>query len=337
MIGAKGRQGTLLLTRADVARILDLERCIEAVEHAFRLHGEGHAPDPGVVGVHVEHGGFHVKAGILDLGRQYFASKTNANFMANRTRFGLPTIQGTIVLHDAENGVPLAVMDSIEISIQRTGAATAVAARYLARPDSTQAAVAGCGEQGRVQLRAVAAVLPLQHAFVWDIDRRRAEALAAELDSTLGCRVTAVSDFRKAARRADVCITCTPSTEYLVDREDVAAGTFVAGVGVDNPHKKELPPALMAASTVVVDVLEQCASIGDLHHALEAGVMTRSQVHAELGGIVAGKVTGRTADSEIVVYDSTGMALQDVAAAALVYERALEVGVGVMMDFAATA
>lgn len=317
------RTGTLVLTRRQVAGLLDLAGCIDAVERAFRMHGEGRTPAPAVMGVHVPHGGFHTKAGVLDLGRPYFAAKTNANFMQNRSRFGLPTILGTIVLHDADTGYPLAIMDSIEISILRTGAATAVAAKYLARPASAVIAVAGCGEQGRVQLRALAEVLPLQRALVWDIERPRAQRLAADLAPELGFHVTAVNDFSAAAREADVCVTCTPSQEFILGRDEVRPGTFIAGVGADNPHKKELHPALLAASTVVVDILEQCTTIGDLHHALAAGVMTRAQVHAELGAVVAGSAPGRTSDEQIIVFDSTGMALQDVAAAVAVYERAL--------------
>jgi ornithine cyclodeaminase/alanine dehydrogenase-like protein (mu-crystallin family) len=325
--------GTLVLKRSEVAEMLDLDDCIQAVERAFRVHGEGGAPDPAIVGVHVTGGGFHVKAGVLDLGRPYFVAKTNANFMNNRTQFGLPTIQGTIGLFDAENGFPLAVMDSIEISIQRTGAATAVAAKYLARPDSTVAVIAGCGEQGRVQLRAVATVLPLKTVYLWDIEKTRAETLAAELGDELGLPITAVDDLASVARKSDVCVTCTPSHQYILGRDDVPPGCFVAGVGVDNPEKKELDPALMAASTVVVDVLEQCATIGDLHHALDNGVVTRADVHGELGAVVAGRTPGRSGDDEIVVFDSTGMALQDAAATAVVYERALATGAGRVIAF----
>ena len=332
-MGTQAREGTLILTRSEVAALLDLDTCIEAVERAFRMHGEGRTSDPAILGVDVPGGAFHAKAGALDLGRLYFGAKTNANLPNNRNRFGLPTIQGTIVLHDAENGVPLAVMDSIEISIQRTGAATAVAAKYLARPDSKVAVVCGCGEQGRVQLRGAATVLSLETAHVWDIEKERAERLAADLTRELGFEVAAVDHVGAAARDADICITCTPSTDYILGRDDIAQGAFVAGVGVDDPHKKELAPELMAASKVVVDVLDQCANIGDLHHALERRVMTRQDVHAELGEVVAGRKTGRTDEEEVVVFDSTGMALQDTAAAAVVYERALETGAGNVIDF----
>jgi ornithine cyclodeaminase/alanine dehydrogenase-like protein (mu-crystallin family) len=330
-----GPKGTLVLTRSEVTGLLDLRACIEAVEEAFRLHGEGEASAPAMMGVHVPNGGFHTKGGVLELGRRYFAAKTNANFMHNRSRFGLPTIQGTILLHDADNGYPLAVMDSIEISILRTGAATAVAAKRLARPESRVAAIAGCGEQGRVQLRSLAKVLPLRRVLVWDIDASRAEAMAVELAPVLELEIVAVADFRVAAGQADVCVTCTPSEVYLLGAGDVRAGTFVAGVGADNPHKRELAPGLLASAKVVVDVLDQCAEIGDLHHALAEGVLTRADVHAELGAVVAGRAAGRTDEDEIVVFDSTGMALQDVAAAAAVYERAVEAGAGRTIDFGA--
>lgn len=326
--------GTLILTRRDVAGLLDLERCIGAVEHAFRLHGEGRVADPAIAGVHVADGGFHVKAGVLSLGRAWFAAKTNANFMHNRERHGLPTIQGTIVLHDAETGRVLALMDSIEISILRTGAASAVAAKFLARRDSRTVAVAGCGAQGRVQLRALASVLPLASAEVWDPDPERAGAMSAELSAALGFPVRAVADFRQAARNADVVVTCTPSHAYLLGPGDIRPGTFIAAVGADNPHKREIEPGLMTAATIVVDLLEQSATIGDLHHALEAGTVTRDQVHAELGAVVAGTATGRTSPQEVTIFDSTGMALQDVAAAVAVYEAALARGVGLAIDLA---
>lgn len=324
---------TLILTRSAVAELLDLGSCIDAVEQAFRLQGEGRAPAPAILGVHTRGGGFHTKAGMLELSRPYFAAKTNANFMNNRARFGLPTIQGTIVLHDAESGFPLAVMDAIEISILRTGAATAVAAKHLARADAAVVAVAGCGEQGRVQLRSLARVRPLTHARLWDIDRSRAERLAAELAPELGFDLSVVDGFPAAMAGAAIVVTCTPSEEYIVAREHVAPGMFIAGVGVDNPHKRELAPAVLAQSLVVTDVTHQCAAGGDLHHALNAGVMDRSAVHAELGAVVAGRAAARQRGDEVFVFDSTGMALQDVASAAVVYERALERGVGLAVEF----
>ncbi|HUQ50374.1 MAG TPA: hypothetical protein VM056_06645, partial [Terriglobales bacterium] len=138
----------LLFSQKDVGALLSMKECIRAVEEAFRLYGEGLTSKPGVLGVHAEGGGFHMKAGILDLGRKYFAAKLNGNFPDNQKKHSLPTIQGILLLCDAVNGQPLALMDSIEITIQRTGAATAVAAKHLARKDSSTALICGCGLQG---------------------------------------------------------------------------------------------------------------------------------------------------------------------------------------------
>lgn len=319
---------TLLLTRRDVAALLDLDTCIVAVEQAFRLHGAGTLPAPGVLAVHVAGGGFHIKAGVLELGRRYFAAKTNANFPDNPAHHGLPTIQGVLVLADADRGTPLAVMDSMEITTLRTGAATAVAAKYLARADVRTATIVGCGTQGAVQLRSLRAVRAVERVYACDRDAAVAERFAREMAAELGLEVRATADLGQAARLSDVIVTCTPSRAPILGLADVRAGTFIAAVGADHPEKQEIAPALMAASRIVVDVLEQAATIGDLHHALAAGVVTRSDVTAELSDVVTGRKPGRRSPQETIVFDSTGMALQDVAAAAAVYERAVEAGRG---------
>jgi alanine dehydrogenase len=317
-----------ILTRRQVLELLTLRDCIGAVEEAFRLHAEGRTLAPGVLGVPAGRGGFHIKAAGLLGPRSYFAAKTNANFPENPERFGLPTIRGTVVLADAETGEPLALMDSASVTALRTGAATAVAARHLARPDSRVATIVGCGAQGATQLAAIAAVFSLERVWLLDADPARAQALAARAQAELGIPVAAVTDLHAALRATDVCVTCTPSRRAFVFRDDIAPGTFVAAVGADNRGKQELEPALVASSTLVVDALEQCAEIGELQHALAAGLMTRAGVHAELSEIVAGRRPGRTRNDEITVFDSSGTALEDVAAARVVYEKARATGCG---------
>lgn len=313
----------LLLRPQDVRELLTLDECIVAVEHAFRLHGEGKAAQPGVLSMHTSTGGFHVKAGLLELTRPYFAAKVNGNFPDNPQRFGLPTIQGMILLCDAEKGSPLAVMDSRDITSMRTGAATAVAAKYLARRDSHIVTICGCGNQGRVQLKALAQICRLRKVFAYDKSEEQVSSFAAELSEELAIAVTCVTDLAAAVRQSDICVTSTSSREPLLSLGDVRPGTFIAAVGADNPEKQELHPALMAKCKIVTDVLEQCAAMGDLHHALDAGAVRPADVHAELGEVVAGKKPGRESDEEIIVFDSTGMALQDVAASAIVYEKAV--------------
>ena len=317
-----------ILSRRQVFELLSLHDCIAAVEDAFRRHAEGRTLGPGVLGSPGARGGFHIQAAGLLGPRSYFAAKMNANFPENPQRFGLPTIRGTVVLADAGTGEPLAMMDSASVTALRTGAATAVAAKHLARADSRAATVVGCGAQGEIQLAAIAAVLPLERAWVLDTDQARAEGLAARARADLGLRVSVATDLRAALRGTDVCVTCTPSRRPLVFGGDVAAGTFVAAVGADSQGKQELEPALLASSTLVVDVLTQCAEIGELQHALAAGLMTRTDVHAELADVVTGRRPGRTRDDEITIFDSSGTALQDVAAAVAVYDHALSRGRG---------
>jgi ornithine cyclodeaminase/alanine dehydrogenase-like protein (mu-crystallin family) len=318
----------LVLSRRDVLDLLTLPDCIGAVERAFRLHAEGRTLGPGVLGVPAQDGGFHIKAAGLLGERSYFAAKTNANFPQNPRRFGLPTIQGTIVLADASTGVPLAIIESGSVTALRTGAATAVAAKFLARRDARAATVVGCGVQGELQIAAIAAVLPLQRVWLLDSDYDRAESMAARAGKSLGLRVEATKDLRASLRESDVCVTCTPARRAFVMAADVPPGMFIAAVGADAQGKQEIEPSLLTAATLVVDVLDQCAEIGELQHALAAGLMTRAQVHAELGDVVAGRHPGRTRDDEITIFDSSGTALQDVAAAIAVYEKACVVGRG---------
>jgi alanine dehydrogenase len=315
--------------------LLTMDECIAAVENAFRVHGHAKAVPPGVLSLEAPNGGFHVKAGLLDLNRPYFAAKVNGNFPENGARFGLPTIQGVIVLCDAERGCPLAIMDSRDITSFRTGAATAVAAKYLARQDSRVITICGCGTQGRVQIKALSRVLQFETVLAYDKDSEKALEFARDVTEELGISARCVADLSHAVAQSDICVTCTPSRQPYLCTGDVAPGTFIAAVGADNPAKQELHPTLLAKSKIVADVLDQCALMGDLHHALRAGVVAKRDVHAELGEIVAKKKVGRESDGEVIVFDSTGMALQDVAAAVRVYEKAQESGVGMRLSFAA--
>jgi alanine dehydrogenase len=319
-------RSTLVLTAEDVRSLLALDECIQAVGRALALEATGEAPAPTSLVLPTDGGGFHVKAAAADLGRFYFVAKTNGNFPGNPERLGLPTIQGVVVLCDATDGRPLAVLDSTEITAVRTGAATAVAARHLARPESAAVTVVGCGIQGRVQLLALARVLPLRRAFAVDADDAAAARFASLMAEQAGIPVTAVRSLAEATLQSDVCVTCTPSRRALLAPAHVRPGTFIAAVGADHPEKQELDPGLFRGTIVVVDALKQCLESGDLHHAVAAGAIRADQVHAALGEIVAGSRPGRRTPTEVTVFDSTGTALQDVAAAALVYERALARG-----------
>src|SRR4029077_10636079 len=209
-------EGTLLLRRSDIEGLLSLRECIGAVDELFRLQGQGKIPAPGILGLKAPGGGLHVKAGLLPGNRNYFVAKLNANFPGNNARFGLPTIQGVIAVFDAQNGVPLAILDSIDITLKRTAAASAVAAKYLARKDSSVATICGCGQQGRAQLRAVLLVLPLTKIYAFDVDERAAINYRNELSPELEIDIEPVRDLAGVIQKSDVCITCTTANEFFV-------------------------------------------------------------------------------------------------------------------------
>jgi alanine dehydrogenase len=318
---------TRILTRADVASVITRHDCLVAVEQAFRAYGEGRMEPPKSMGLHAEAGTFHIKAAIGDL----FAVKINANFPGNPAALGLPTVQGVILLMDLHQGTPLAVLDSALITTLRTAAATALAANYLARKDAATVAIIGCGTQGRASLEALAGVRTIESAYAFDADGKAAERLAREMTGTIAVR--AVPSIADAVAHADIVVTCTPSKSPFLDAAHLRKGMFIAAVGADNPQKQELTPALLRRARVVADIVEQAATMGDLHHALEAGVMTREDVHGELADVLCGRAASRQNDEEIFVFDSTGTALQDVAVSAMVYARALDRGAGMDIAF----
>ena len=307
----------VVIGRRELASLMDPDAHLAAVEAAFRAHAEGRATVPPPMHIPVEAGGFHAKGALVALDRPYVAVKVNSNMPGNPAR-GLPTIQGAVLLFSGKDGRLLAILDSIEITSKRTAAASALAAKHLARPDSSTIAICGCGEQGRAQLAAIARVVPVERVVAWDIDATRAERFARE---TRNVEARATSDLPGATRGADIIVTATSSKKAFLTRDLVSPGTFIAAIGADSPHKSEIAPGLMAAAKVVADSIAQGQVMGDLHHAIEAGAMTAADVHAELGEIVTGHKPGRARNDEITLFDSTGVAIQDVAAAAWAYER----------------
>jgi ornithine cyclodeaminase/alanine dehydrogenase-like protein (mu-crystallin family) len=318
----------LMLSRGDLATLMTTRDYLIAAEDAFRAIGEGRASAATPLHVDAAHGVFHAKGGTFTNQRGYVALKFNANFPGNPERTGLPTIQGAILLCDADNGALLCILDSTEITLRRTAAASALAARHLARPDSRTLLLCGCGVQARAHFEALADLFSLDKVLCWDRDPTKAGALAAHIQTTLSLEGFAVVDFAEAVRNAEIIVAGTTAKTPFLGPEQVQPGTFIAAIGADNPSKNELTPALLARAAVVCDSTSQCAIMGDLHHALAAGGFTRDQVRAELSDLVTGVKPGRLRAEEITVFDSTGLAVQDAAAAAMAYERAIQAGRG---------
>ena len=316
---------TRILTAREIESLISLDECIDAVDRAFRDLGEGRSAKPYTLGVHGDNGTFHVKCAATDL----FVAKLNANFPSNPKRFGLPTVQGLIAVMDLERGTPLAIFDSAAVTTLRTAAATAVAAKLLSRQNAHTLAVIGCGVQGAATIDAISRVRAISRIRLFDADPQRSAELARARESAVTC-----GSIDEALRGADIVVTCTPSHEPILHRAHARPGVFIAAVGADNPQKNEIAPDLMASARVVPDVVEQAATMGDLHHAIERGAMRAEDVHAELSAIVCGRAPARTAEDEVFVFDSTGTALQDAVVASIILRRAIESHVGIDVSFA---
>lgn len=310
----------LFIDRNTATSLLDLKECIEVVQAAFEAHAMGKSYEPQLVHVTTESGEFHIKTGGIRGPHSFFACKVGGGFFNNRKTFGWPNIMGMLALFDANTGAPLAVIESGALTKARTGAATAVAARYLARPTSSVVTVCGAGNQAESQLRALSLVLPIRKVFIWS--RSGARDFAAKMSRELGIQVEENENLRSASLQSDVVVTCTPSKQWFLSQADVAEGTFVAAIGADSPDKQELDPNLLAHASVVCDLTSQCVKVGELHHAMDAGLMTPERVRGDLGDVIIGRTRRRETDNETIIFDSTGTALQDVATAVLVYERA---------------
>lgn len=309
---------TLILSHREVANLADMELAVAAVEGAFREHAEGRARMPSKVYLDLPEydGDFRAMPSLLG---GYAGLKWVNAHPHNRERHDLPTVLGTYVLSDPRSGFPLAIMDATLLTALRTGAAAAVATKHLARLPFTRVGFIGAGVQARM-FRDALRVLGEFELLAADREPRRAEELASES----GGRAVSIEE---AAGCPVVCIA-TPSTSPVVARAWVAPGTHINAMGADGPGKQELDPAILADARVFIDELEQAVHGGELNVPIAQGLFREAQIAATLGEVIAGKRAGRSDAGEITVFDSTGLAIQDVALAAALYERAQERGVG---------
>jgi ornithine cyclodeaminase/alanine dehydrogenase-like protein (mu-crystallin family) len=319
-----------ILTRADVRRLAGVDDHYAAAREAFLAAADGRVRLPPPMEIAGAGGAFHAKGAAMEWrGRRLAALKFNANFPDNPVRRGLPTIQGAILLSDADSGAPLAIMDSIELTLRRTAAASALAVEALARRSAETLLICGCGEQGFAHAEALAHRRTFSRILAFDLDAEKVSRFCGAIEERLGLPASAAANFDEAARAADVIVAVTTARRPFLFPEHVRRGAMIAAVGADNPQKNEIAPSLLAISAVVADVRDQCLVMGDLRAAVAAGAMGREAVRAELSAVVAGVAEGRTSEDEIIVFDSTGAAFQDVAAAAMIYERACDANVGI--------
>ena len=240
----------------------------------------------------------------------------------NPQKFDLPTVIGTMVYSDPETAVPLAIMDGAELTMKRTGAAAAVATDHLAVEDATSLGLVGAGVQSYTQLEAIAEIRPIEEVVVADLDDSAVEAFVEAFEDRFDVRGGEIAE----AASCDVLSTVTPSTEPLVAREDLGEHTHVNAMGADAAQKQELDPRILRDGKLVIDDYDQTTHSGEISIAYDEGEIDDSDIDGAVGEIVVGERPGRTPEDGITVFDSTGLAIQDVATAHVVYGHAKETG-----------
>ena len=229
---------------------------------------------------------------------------------------------------DLKTSMPLAIMDGSYITAVRTGAAGAVAANVLARKDAKKVGVIGAGTQGRMQVLALNELFPLEQVKVYNIHKVNSEKYAVAMRERIGIDVQAVDTAKSAVSDVDILVTAVQSKNAMVMEEWLEDGMHINAFGADGPGKQELDPKIMKRAKIVVDSLKQCRVIGEIQHALAQGLIQETDIHAEIGEILLGKKVGREIENEITLFDSTGLAVQDIAAAHVVYQLAQQRDMG---------
>ena len=313
----------LYLTYADVAATtLSMAEIIAVLECMFREKGEGRVEMPPKIGIHPMPDAFiHAMPAVIAV-QKAAGMKWVSGYPENSKR-GLPYISGVLILNDFETGIPLAIMDCTWITAKRTGAATALAAKYLARAESETAGILGCGVQGRSNLEALKDLFPLKKAYAYDTHPERAVAYAEEMERELGLEVEPVADARSAVVASEMVVTAGPilrKPHATIQRGWLAAGAFASLVDFDSYWH---PEALHQFDKFCTDDVPQ------LDHYRDIGYFQKiPAIHADLGELVTGRKPGRTGRDERTAACNLGLALDDIAVAPLIYERALEKGIG---------
>lgn len=323
---------SLLLSDDEVRDIISLGEVINAVEIAFREKGLGRVQMPPKIYLSFKryNGDLRAMPSYLEE-LDISAVKVVNSHPDNREKHGLPTVMATIILIDPKSGFPIAIMGGTTITDMRTGAAGGIAAKYLARKNSKVVGMVGAGAQARTQLMALLEVFSsIEEVRVWSRSEKTRRDFKDGMEAKYGhlCKIITTESVKEAVNGADIIVTTTPSRTPLVMDEWVQPGTHLNCIGADAPGKEELDPLILKRAKIVVDDWEQASHSGEINVPLDIGIISREDVWAELGEVVAGKKPGRTSSEEITIFVSTGLAIQDAVTANLVYQRALERGIG---------
>ncbi len=325
--------GMLLLSRSDLEKLISMKEVIESVERAFLELYNGKAKVPLRTIIEVEkHNGFILYMPSYLEDSEALAVKVVSLYPEN-TKKGLPSVLASILLNDPKTGAPLALMEGTFITAMRTGAASGVATKYLARKDSKIAGIIGAGVQARTQLWAVCEVRNIEKALVYDINPKNAKKFAEEMSKKLGIEIKTVESAREATEKSDILIVATTAREPVVKGGWIREGTHINSVGWVGRDARELDSETVRKSKLVVDSKEGVLNeSGDIIIPMKEGVIDEGHIHAELAEIVAGVKKGRENNREITLFKSVGLAIEDAITAKLAYEKALEHGVGTNVE-----
>lgn len=324
----KVKHKALLLSRRQIESILKLKDVIKAVEDGYREIGSATTKVPTRIRVDMEayNGNILVMPAYL-AGMNALATKLVTTHLDNPS-LNLPTVLGTIILHDPKTGLPLAIMDGTYITAMRTGAAGAVAAKYLSREDSSTATIVGTGVQGRSQLLALCEVRRIRKVFAFDSDSKRCKDYVDEMNKRVKAKVIQVGDPRDAVNESDIVVTATPSFQPVVKGAWMREGCHITGIGSHSPDARELDEKVITrASKVVLDTWD-AKSVGDIAYPVSKGLFKEEDIYSDIGSIVSGKKAGRTSPTEITVFKSVGTAVIDAATAFKAYKLAAKKRIG---------
>lgn len=316
---------TLLLGPDDVEASIELPALVDAVAAAFRAYADGDVqmPAKSYIDLPQYDGDFRSMPAYVDADDWEAAGLKWVNsHIQNPDRHHLPTVMGTMIYSDPETAFPLALLDGTTLTRLRTGAAAAVATDHLARPEATSLGLVGAGIQSYAQLEAIATVRDIQTVIASDIDE---EAIGA-LRERYGDAYDISEGDIEAAGTCDIVSTTTPVREPIV--HTVGDRTHVNAMGADAAGKQELAPAILQDALLVIDDYEQCTHSGEINIPWSEGLLHDEDIHAELGDVLTGRARGRNETDGITVFDSTGLAIQDIAGAHVCYERARDAGRG---------
>jgi alanine dehydrogenase len=317
----------LWLDQSDVKNVIDMPLTLSAVENGFREHGlkKVQMPPKSYLYFEKHNGDLRTMPSFMEV--KDIAGVKIVNVHPDNREKGLPTVMAVIVLNSTETGAPLAIMDGTHVTDMRTGAAGGVAAKYLARKDSHVVGMVGTGGQARTQLLALSEVMDIEEVKITCRNTGHCDSFEKDMKKVVRC------DFKRKQSIKDVCdcdvlVTTTPVREPVVKAEWIHEGTHINAIGADAVGKQELESSIMKKARIIVDDIVQASHSGEVNVPLSQGVISESDIHAELGEIVAGVKKGRLSDDDITIFDSTGLAVQDLVTANMVYTKALELGIG---------